>query len=386
VRSEQPHLPCICPARSLSRPSPDSLRYAHSRTTVILMTELPAGSKCERTYDSRGWTTFERCCAELLCAELRLARWRLVIDLGRAEKGGAASRQLPTTPAMMKTLLAAKNFTNGADMEAVQVRTPSHPPRISRVLFPVTSGSPPSPLASALQALYDKLATACLGGVKELSFSGIRLRKSNEWLSPSRLARALLLCHSLEKLDLKFCGLTNDGLEQVIGSLDKGALPSLKSLALDYNRFGADGIRSLGAKLANGVAPNLEDLGLGALGCGDQGAQALAVSLSEGAAKKLASINFSFNGMSDTGALALAAQFVQTHPKVLMNFPLNRVGMRGRSAMVALFELQHGPSYVHLVLGIFNAGIFPPGVGWALGIGLRACGEVNAGDDSSESN
>eukprot|EP00900_Chrysochromulina_parva_P013871 jgi/Chrpa1/22485/Chrysochromulina_OHIO_Genome00025518-RA len=43
------------------------LWYAHSKTTVVLLTELPASyqNKEIRSYDSRGWTTFERCSAEL---------------------------------------------------------------------------------------------------------------------------------------------------------------------------------------------------------------------------------------------------------------------------------------------------------------------------------
>jgi hypothetical protein len=51
------------------------LWYAHAKTTVVLLTELPEklpeSFDKERTYDKRGWTTYERCSAEL-CKTFRL--------------------------------------------------------------------------------------------------------------------------------------------------------------------------------------------------------------------------------------------------------------------------------------------------------------------------
>ena len=51
------------------------LWYAHAKTTVVLLTELPKklpkSFDAIRTYDSRGWTTYERCSAEL-CKTFRL--------------------------------------------------------------------------------------------------------------------------------------------------------------------------------------------------------------------------------------------------------------------------------------------------------------------------
>ena len=50
--------------------------------------ELPAGFDRSRTYDTRGWTTFERCSAELGAkfSKLGFAKWNLVIDV--ASRGG----------------------------------------------------------------------------------------------------------------------------------------------------------------------------------------------------------------------------------------------------------------------------------------------------------
>ena len=76
--------------------------------------ELPAGFDRSRTYDTRGWTTFERCSAELgaKLSTLGFAKWKLVIDV--ASDDGGAQRRLPATPERMATLLAACRFTNGA--------------------------------------------------------------------------------------------------------------------------------------------------------------------------------------------------------------------------------------------------------------------------------
>ena len=95
------------------------LWYAHASTTVVLLTqlpeELPEGFDKSRSYARRGWTTFERCSAELgKSYNLTVATWKLVLDVG-----GVAQRRLPTTPARMAELLESRQFTNGADKAAV---------------------------------------------------------------------------------------------------------------------------------------------------------------------------------------------------------------------------------------------------------------------------
>ena len=106
--------------------------------------ELPAGFDRSRTYDTRGWTTFERCSAELGAkpASLGFAKWKLVIDV--ASDDGGAQRRLPATPERMATLLAACRFTNGAD-------------------------------SAAVLALYEKTAKAVLGTVEKLNHLGLPL-------------------------------------------------------------------------------------------------------------------------------------------------------------------------------------------------------------------
>ena len=142
------------------------LWYAHAAVTVVLLTqlpdELPAGFDTTRTYESRGWTTFERCSAELSHPfRLFSAGWKLVIDV--ADEAGGAKTRLPATPARMEALLAKCRFTNGADKGTVL-------------------------------ALYEQTAAAILGSLDKLSVAGLPLVRGDVWCSPSRLAEALNYC------------------------------------------------------------------------------------------------------------------------------------------------------------------------------------------------
>jgi hypothetical protein len=82
------------------------LWYGHAGITVVLLTKLPEGSDKARSYESRGWTTFERCSAELgKSFNLKVAKWKLVIDAGSED--GDVQRRLPTAPTRMEELLNA---------------------------------------------------------------------------------------------------------------------------------------------------------------------------------------------------------------------------------------------------------------------------------------
>ena len=61
------------------------VRAARRRATSCLPALTGAGPT---TYDTRGWTTFERCSAELGAkpSKLGFAKWKLVIDV--ASRGG----------------------------------------------------------------------------------------------------------------------------------------------------------------------------------------------------------------------------------------------------------------------------------------------------------
>ena len=94
------------------------LWYSHAGITVVMLTRLPEGHGTARSYESRGWTTFERCSAELgKSFSLKAAKWKLVVDTGNEE--GDVQRRLPTAPARMAELLETRQFTNNADKQGV---------------------------------------------------------------------------------------------------------------------------------------------------------------------------------------------------------------------------------------------------------------------------
>ena len=96
-------------------------QYAHSRVTVLLLTNMPEGLPSHidvsRTYFRRGWTTYEYCSAQLAKNEVQYAQWSLVMDLNNVK--GEVKRILPTTPERFAELIATKDFTNDADCGAV---------------------------------------------------------------------------------------------------------------------------------------------------------------------------------------------------------------------------------------------------------------------------
>eukprot|EP00966_Prymnesium_polylepis_P311701 7202587-Prymnesium_polylepis.1 len=113
------------------------LWYAHQGTAVYMLTQLPEGCARKVGYGDSGWTTYERCSAEQIKkVHLRDAMWKLVLDLGAGDaRGQAAARQWPVGPDDFDKLIETKQFTNGADKEAVA-------------------------------ALYRKMSTKQLGGIK----------------------------------------------------------------------------------------------------------------------------------------------------------------------------------------------------------------------------
>ena len=138
------------------------LWYGHAGITVVLLTKLPEGSDKARSYESRGWTTFERCSAELgKSFNLKVAKWKLVIDAGSED--GDVQRRLPTAPTRMEKLLESRQFTNNADKGGVL-------------------------------ELYKKTVSAVLGTVEKLEFAGMPLVSGDEWCSPAQLAEALNIC------------------------------------------------------------------------------------------------------------------------------------------------------------------------------------------------
>ena len=281
------------------------LWYGHAGTTVVLLTELPnvdelpEGFDRTRTYESRGWTTFERCSAEL--GKRTTSRWRLVIDT-RVQHG--STRRLPTTPDMMAKLLKTLKFTNGADRDAVL-------------------------------ALYEKTATAILGGIKALDVSGMQLALDDEWHSPQRLARALGFCDGLERLSLTATGLKDEHLKALESNLPPGSLPRLTTMELRLNPFGAEGIKAIGGILTAGSAPALRLLDLLGMKQADSVAVALMdvlVTVPRSNHPRLISLMGS--NVGSAGALAVAAAITTTGSTTRFLLTLNQVPLHARVALV----------------------------------------------------
>ncbi|EOD12687.1 hypothetical protein EMIHUDRAFT_213472 [Emiliania huxleyi CCMP1516] len=290
------------------------LWYAHRSVTVVLLTqlpdELPAGFDRSRTYDTRGWTTFERCSAELGAkpASLGFAKWKLVIDV--ASDDGGAQRRLPATPERMATLLAACRFTNGAD-------------------------------SAAVLALYKKTAKAVLGTVEKLNYMGLPLVRGDAWTSPALLAEALNHCESLRTLELGGTRLDDEGVAELAAGLEDGALPALEYLNVAANRFGARGVGALCGVFHRGVAPTLQMLGVAATPIGDEGAAALAAALATG--KPSHGLSLLWCDVGDEGAMALAAALPAAGQGCRVLALYNRIGLAGQAVLLEALEAKHGP-------------------------------------------
>ena len=321
------------------------LWYGHAGTTVVLLTdlprELPPGFDATRTYESRGWTTFERCSAELAKTyDLLAAKWQLVIDV--ADAGGGAQRRLPTTPSRMAELLETRQFTNGADKLAVL-------------------------------ELYTGLAEKILGGVAMLHYQGLALVRSEAgWTAPGQLAAAMHYCPRLEELVVSGCQIDDDGLAEFAAGLGRYT-GKLAEIDLGSNRFGRRGIEALCRAFAGGAAPNLEVLDLGCCLFGCEGAIALADAIAAGQLPAgLRRINLGLNDIGEAGATALAVALLQGDYRCKLMIHGNRLGLAGQSAIFHALEAMHGLSVSHLFAVSSANAPFPAGISRAWARGWRA--------------
>jgi hypothetical protein len=262
---------------------------------------------------------------------LQSAKWKLIIDTGSIHN---LQRRLPTTPERMKELLESRQFTNGADKEAVV-------------------------------ELYKKTALAILGTVEKRHLDTLVLKSEDEWRSPVRLVEALCYCPALEVLKMKGMQLSDEVVAELFSRLPAGSLPALKKLSLTGNRIGAKGLTSVCNALGRGVAKQLLELGLNANLFGDEGAKALAAGFRSGTMpESLFRIGLLWNNIGDEGAQSLAAALLEStspmNPKLFVVCWWNRIGLAGQSALLQALEAKLGTSNRHYIALAFNAPTWLP--------------------------
>ena len=156
------------------------LWYSHRGTVVVLVTQMPPGyvTSGGRDYESRGWTTFERCSAELIKpVEAYVVPdgqdvifgyylWPMCIDTARVGEAGAGRRP-PATPEVFAELMESCSFTNEADVAQVRI-------------------------------LYETVATAVLAATDELMLTNMVIKPG----SGRHVQLALDMCPNLQKFML----------------------------------------------------------------------------------------------------------------------------------------------------------------------------------------
>ena len=96
-----------------------ALWYAHRGTMVYYLTrQVTPGI----LYSERGWTSFERSCAELAKDKrmfTKLPEWDMCVDIASDAPSAAPSRRPPMSPEIFAEQLAQKKFTTTADKSVV---------------------------------------------------------------------------------------------------------------------------------------------------------------------------------------------------------------------------------------------------------------------------
>jgi hypothetical protein len=222
--------------------------------------------------------------------------------------------------------------------------------------------------------LYKRTASAVLGTVEKLDFSGMPLVSGDEWCSPAQLAEALNLCSSLQGLSLAGTRLTDKGVEELVGGLDDGALPALTDLGCNGVRFSAEGVATLCDAFGHGLAPKLAKLVFVEGSFGDEHMKALAAAFSSGRMpESLALLAVANADVGDQGATALAAALLESGAACQVSCCLNHIGLAGQSALLQVLEAKHGASlggYISVAFGNAPA-MSPPFLQRALACGIR---------------
>jgi len=259
------------------------LWYSHQGIVCCSLSDFPVGTPASvRTYDKRGWTTFELRSAELIKPNKPLVApegvdmsqgtwlWDMVIANGRGTK-----KKLPISPETFGQLLQNVSFTNNADKGAVTM-------------------------------LFTKTAESVMSGMKKLTLA------ETVWggdFQMGPLGEAMRLCQSIEELYLSHGrNLTLDQLKSFFDSIaDSGALITLKKLYLDQCKSGDDHVGIVADAIAAGQLPALSWLDFTSNpDFGSPGLIKLSKALATGSLPLLKQLMIKNNKIGDDGARELA--------------------------------------------------------------------------------
>lgn len=286
------------------------LLYAHAGTQVLRMSKLPTGWK--RSYDDRGWCTFEMWCSQLVkhwAGTIDLASFGSTAAVATASDSGSpfssAAREaaeLPDHAAAEQSLLTKKSSgthltprrlpqsrSEWADhplaktkmlpklLSAKRRRAPLHPDAFDRLIRTKQFAVPSD--CELVSQLYRTAVTVVLGGVTD----SLDL-KNKSWnrLDFANLGKALALCVQLRgALRIVNCDMTDAGLQALCENLAPSSLPLCTSIDLSENPINGPGLLVLANLVSSGLSPRLRSIWVDVRQESDPGPRALRRACSE---------------------------------------------------------------------------------------------------------
>ena len=287
------------------------LLYAHAGTQVLRMSKLP--TTWDRSYDARGWCTFEMWCSQLVkhwAGTIDLASFGSTAAVATASESGSSissgSRDTAPLPEFVvaEESLMAKRRSGGTHLtprrlprsrnewaahpladtkmlpkllSAKRRRAPLHPDAFAKLIktkqFTVPSD------CELVSQLYRTVCTVVLGGVTD----SLDL-KNKSWnrLDFANLGKALALCDQLRgTLRIANCEMTDAGLQALCENMPPSSLPLCTSVDLSGNPVNGLGLLVLANLVSSGFAPNLRSIWVDIRHESDPGVQALRKACSE---------------------------------------------------------------------------------------------------------
>jgi hypothetical protein len=193
--------------------------YASLLTTVVCLSELPAGWEQQRGYLERGWPGFEAVTAVIAKSQGPFT-WAPFNDAG----GRLGVRPPPTPQLAFAARMVSRSFTNGSDR-------------------------------SLVAGLYADVLSGVLGGAEALWFENLPWTDAE---AVAGLGGCLHLCKVARDLLLSGTAVGDGFARTVADALDAGHLPRLTTLDVQHTAISEEGealLRAAAARAAMGRAP-----------------------------------------------------------------------------------------------------------------------------------